>query len=118
MGSFRQNDPRGEYWLYSEGELTVDVGRGGIEGVCHFNTSDVHLVSGGPLDHSKVTEILALLMTQFGDTKGGYKKLLLHRNGKYELSDEDVRRINDVLSEIGFALKSRPDSRDMLWARK
>jgi hypothetical protein len=118
MGCFRQNDPRGEYWLYSEGDLTVNVGRGDIEGVCHFNTSDVHLISGGPLDHSKVAEILAQLMAQFGAAKGGYKKLLLHRDGKYELTGEDVRRINNMLSEIGFTLKSRPDSINMLWTRR
>lgn len=102
MGTFTLNDPRGEYWLYSDGELRVNVGRGGISGVCHFNTSDVHLESGGPLDTGKVAEILLALMLEFGARQSGYKNLVLHSDGKYELSEEQIAEIDRALRKIGF----------------
>ncbi|MCC6443075.1 MAG: hypothetical protein IT210_06405 [Armatimonadetes bacterium] len=37
-GSFKINDLRGEYWLYPEGGLQVNIERGAAEGGCHVNT--------------------------------------------------------------------------------
>jgi hypothetical protein len=117
MNGFTQNDPRGEYWLYSEGALQVNVGRGGISGGCHFNTSDVHLQSGGPLDCQKVAEILATLMVKFGEGHGGYKRLILHRDGKYDLAEEDVMVIDQALTKIGFSLLGDPKDQELQWTK-
>jgi hypothetical protein len=116
MGYFTQNDPRGEYWLYSEGNLRVNIGRGGISGVCHFNTSDVHLESGGPLGDSKVAEILAQLMVESGNDHGGYKQLTLHNDGKYDMSPEHVALIDRALSKIGFRLLNS-SHKEIVWAK-
>lgn len=117
MGTFTINDLRGEYWLYSEGELRVNVGRGGIDGVCHFNTSDVHLESGGPLEIGKVAEILLNLMLQFGAEGGGYKNLVLHRDGKYDLSGEQISQIDRALRKTGFTQVIH-DGKESRWSRK
>jgi hypothetical protein len=116
-GVFTLNDLRGEYWLYSEGELRVNVGQGGIRGVSHFNTSDIHLQSGGPIDSKKVAEILSKLMIQVGDRRGGYRHLVLHNDGKYILSREDVALIDQRLSEIGFQLTDASTGDEVHWKR-
>jgi len=114
MGTFTLNDLRGEYWLYSEGELRVNIGRGGISGVCHFNTSDVHLETGGPLEIGKVAEILLELMLKFG---AGYKSLVLHRDGKYDLSGEQIAQMDRALRKIGFTQVIH-DGNESRWSRK
>ena len=63
----------------------------------HFNTSDVHLESGGPLEIGKVAEILLNLMLKFGADDGEYKNLVLHRDGKYDLSGEQIAQIDRAL---------------------
>lgn len=117
MRDFIQNDPRGEYWLYTEGNLRVNVGRGAHSGVCHFNTSDVHVESGGPLHPQKVAEILAKLMAEFGDAEGGYRQLVLHRDGKHELSKDDVAAIDRALSNIGFKLLTNAEDKELKWVK-
>lgn len=117
MGKFTLNDLRGEYWLYSDGDLQVNVGRGGISGECHFNTSDVHLESGGPLDVPKVAEILSELMVKFGAEQEGYRILVLHNDGKYDLSQEHVGRIDQALMEIGFKRRG-PAGEVFRWSKE
>jgi len=116
-GTFTVNDLRGEYWLYSEGALRVNIGCGGISGVCHFNTSDVHLESGGPLEIGKVAEILLNLMLKFGTEVGGYKNFVLHRDGKYDLSDEQIAQIDRALRKIGFTQVIQ-DGNESRWSKK
>jgi hypothetical protein len=117
MGRFECADLRGEYWLYTEGSLKVSVGRGAVAGECHFNTSDVHLESVGPLESRKVAEILAQLMTEFGGEPGGYRRLVLHLDGKYDLSADDVALIDRALSGIGFSRRGGAAGKDLLWVR-
>jgi hypothetical protein len=116
MGKFTLNDLRSEYWLYSEGDLRVNVGRGGISGECHFNTSDVHLESGGPLDATKVADILADLMIECGSEPGGYKNLVLHIDGKYDLSQSHIESIDRALAKIGFKRMGRTNN-EVRWNR-
>jgi hypothetical protein len=118
LKEFTINDLRGEYWLYTEGELRVNVGRGGVEGVCHFNTSDVHLESGGPLDSRKVAEILTKLMIEFGRGPGGYSNLMLHNDGKYDLSRDHISTIDQELTKAGFTIQASNDGKEILWVRR
>jgi hypothetical protein len=117
MGHFIQDDPRGEYWLYSEGGLEVSIGRGGIGQVCHFNTSDIHVRSGGPLSSGKVAAILAELMLEFGSDRGGYDRLTLHLDGKYDLSAENLTAIDQALSQAGFRLRDAFDNKELRWVK-
>ena len=117
MGEFTINDLRGEYWLYSEENLRVNVGRGGVSGVCHFNTSDVHLEAGGPLDSQKVSEILSKLMLKFGGPKDGYKRILLNLDGKYILTHSHITAIDQVLSKLGFKMFPDSEGKKILWIK-
>lgn len=117
MGTFTQSDPRGEYWLYSEDELRVEVGSGGIAGVRHFNTNDVHLQSGGPLESAKVAEILRDMMRKFGAEGGGYRNLVLHRDGKYDLTGDQIAQIDLVLLDLGFA-PAIHEGKESRWSRE
>lgn len=116
-GNFTINDLRGEYWLYSEGDLRVNVGRGGISGVCYFNTSDVHVEAGGPLDSRRVAEILSKLMVRFGGKPGGYRTLVLYKDGKYDLSPDDVQLIDQELSTLGFQIVEGDSDGEIKWRR-
>ena len=108
-GRFTVNDSRGEYWLYTEGALRVNIGRGAIGSACHFNTSDIHVESGGPIGSGKVAEILSRLMIQFGSKSGGYRELVLHLDGKFSLAQADIASINQALASLGFAeVRSAP----------
>jgi hypothetical protein len=118
MGYFKQDDPRGEYWLYLEDGLSVSIGRGSVSGVCHFNTADIHLMSGGPLDNGKAAEIMAQLMVKFGSEQGGYRKMALHRDDKYDFTSEQIALIDQTLSGIGFSMENRFDSKDILWTKE
>ena len=115
-GIFTINDLRGEYWLYTEGDLKVNVGRGWDRGACHFNTSDVHVQAGGPIDTGKVARILAKLMLKFGGS-GGYKRMILHRDGKYDLSAADIAAISRTLSQHGFSLMEDGQGQVITWKR-
>ena len=108
------NDLRGEYWLYTEGGLCVNVGRGSADG-CNFNTSDIHLVSGGPLNTDKVADILSKLMLRFGGKTGGYHKLRLHLDGKFDLSEDHIFIIDRELSKEGFLLHKHEGGKELCW---
>jgi hypothetical protein len=116
MGCFTQEDPRAEYWLYSEDGLKVSIGRGGISGACHFNTSDIYPEAGGPLGTSKAADILAQFMCMWGTD--GYKTLVLHRDGKYELTEDQVAVIDHALSRIGFHTTNGPNCMEIVWTKR
>jgi hypothetical protein len=118
MEYFIKDDPRGEYWIYIEDSLNVRVGRGGISGVCHFNTSDIHLEAGGPLSIDKAAQILVQLMVEFGGPQSNYRKILLHRDGKYDFTGKQIALIDQKLSEFGFGMLNGPDGKEILWSRK
>jgi len=70
------------------------------------------------LDTGKVAEILTQLMIEFGNCRGGYKKFVLHNDGKYDLTGKDIASINQALSTIGFTLHNNTDGKELLWMKK
>lgn len=100
-GTFTVNDLRGEYWLYKDGPLTVNVGKGGGGG-CTVNTSDMHVLSGGPIGVDKAADILIQLLEKMGAPSGGYNRLTLKSDGGYELQDSHFILAETRLGAIGF----------------
>lgn len=115
--AFQVNDLRGEYWLYTEGDLRVNVGKGWIDGACVVNTSDVHLEAGGPIDADRVASILAEFLALMGGPQGGFGKLMLYNDGQYDFTQRHFDLVDSHLRPLGFQLVSNRHGKELLWAK-
>ena len=116
-GSFECVEPRGEAWLYKEGnrEVMLEIGLG-VPHTCGVHTSGVTVQAGSPLALDEAVAILAKFMVFMGGP-GGFSQLVLSNDGKYDLTQRDFDLIDKQLRALGFQLESNQDT-DLTWVKK
>ncbi len=116
--SFKCVEPRGEAWLYQEGDRQVMLEIGlGIPQTCGVHTSGVSAEAGGPLALDEAVSILAKFMVFMGGP-GGFSKLVLSNDGKYELTRQHFHLINRELAPLGFQRQSDQEDAVLTWVKK
>ncbi|MBI3549278.1 MAG: hypothetical protein HY078_09580 [Elusimicrobia bacterium] len=105
------NDLRGEYWLYREGSLAVDVGRGAMEEGDVFNTCDVHQTAGMTSDAATIARAIGRVMKSIGT-----RRCVLHLDGKWTLGEPEIAIIDAEVAGIGLRRRTPPGAAVVRWA--
>jgi hypothetical protein len=97
--SFKVDDPRGEFWLYTGGGRTVSIAVTGMNG-CSVYTDGLDVTSGPPMDMDTRMDILGKFMLTMGGPRDGYSLLILELSEEFvptraQLQKVDQRLVND-----------------------
>lgn len=90
----------------------------GIPQTCGVHTSGVSAQAGGTLELDEAVSILAKFMVFMGSPAGGFSKLVLSNDGKYELTRQHFDLIDRELTPLGFQLESNQEDAVLTWVKK